>query len=151
MEVTFMTGKRIWKLIFALIIIAGLAVGGIALYQMGFTHGAMTNLTLPESGQYPLVPFGHLPLGWHSGPRMGLLGFFPLLCFGGFFFLVLMFGFGFMARKRAWMHHYGPGFHPGHWKQSGPPPWGPGRPPWTQDQPETESEIPSPETDSSEG
>ena len=146
-----MTGKRIWKLIFALIIITGLAVGGIALYQMGFTHGAMTNLTLPEGGEYPLMPYGHMPLGWHAGPRVGLLGLFPLLCFSGFFFLMLMFGFGFMTRKRAWMHHYGPGFHPGHWKQSGPPPWGPGRPPWTQDQPETESEIPSPETDSSEG
>ena len=70
----------------------------------------MTNLTLPEGAEYPLVPFGHMPYGRGIGPRAGLLGLFPLLCFGGFTFLLLLFGFGFMARKRrAWMHHYGPG------------------------------------------
>ena len=48
-----MTGKRIWKVVFALVIIAGLALGGVAIYQVGFTHGAMTNFTLPESSEYP--------------------------------------------------------------------------------------------------
>lgn len=146
-----MTGKRIWKLIFALIITVGLVVGGIALYQMGFAHGTMSNITISEGGEFPAMPYAYRPLGWwHYGPRVGLLGLFPLLCFGGFFFLVLMFGFGFMARKRAWMHHYGPGSHPGHWKQYGPPPWGWGRPPWTQDQSESASEASSPETDKAE-
>ena len=28
-----MTGKRIWKVLFALVIIAGLALGGVAVYQ----------------------------------------------------------------------------------------------------------------------
>jgi hypothetical protein len=74
-----------------------------------------------------------------------LLGLFPLLCFGGFFFLALMCGFGFMARKRAWMHHYGPGSPHEYWKHRGP--WGPGCPPWEQEQPETETESAPAEAD----
>jgi hypothetical protein len=149
MEVIIMTGKRIWRLVFALLIIAGISLGGFALYRMGFAHGAMTNITLPEGGEFPVVPYAYHPLGWHYGPRVGLLGIFPLLCFGGIFFLALMFGFGFMARKRAWMHYYGPGSHPGYWKHHGPP-WGPGKPPWEQEQPKAESETPPAETDQTE-
>jgi hypothetical protein len=150
MEVIDMTGKLIWKVLFALVIIAGLALGGIALYQMGFTHGTMTNITLPEGSEFPVIPYAHRPLGWHYGPRVGLLGLFPLLCFGGFFLLVLLFGFGFMARKRAW-RHYGPGWHSSeYWKHHGPPPWGTGRPPWSEDQSQAESEVPSTETEETE-
>jgi hypothetical protein len=151
MEVTIMTGKNIFRFVFALAIIVGLALGGIALYQMGFSHGAMTNITFPEGSEIQVMPYARSPLGWHVGPRVGLLGLFPLLCFGGFFFLVFMCGFGFMARKRAWMHHYG-----GRWKHDGQPPWGWGRsagaqPPWAEGQPETGAETPPVETDSSEG
>jgi hypothetical protein len=142
MEVIIMTGKNIFRFIFALAIIAGLALGGIALYQMGFSHGTMTNFTLPEGSEIQVMPYAHYPMGWHAGPRVGLLGLLPLLCFGGFFFLVFMCGFGFMARKRAWMHHYGPG-----WKHHGPPPWGQGRPPWAEGQPEAGTEAPPAETD----
>jgi len=149
-----MTGRLIWKVLFALVIIAGLVLGGAALYQMGFTHGAMTNITLPEDGEFPMlphgrVPFGYVPLGWHAVPRVGLLGILPLLCFAGFFFLVLMFGFGFMARKRAW-RHYGSGWQHEYWKHHGPPPWGPGKPPWAGDQAQTESDTPSAETEETE-
>ena len=145
-----MSGKRfLFKGLLVLIIVIMLAVGGIAIYRAGFTHGMMTNITLPEGSEFPgdafgRMPYGLMPLGWHTGPRVGLLGIFPLLCFGGFFFLMLMFGFGFFARKRAWMHH------PEHWKHPGPP-WGPGRPPWVQDQPEAESEAPPAESGESEG
>lgn len=131
-----MTGKRIWKVIFILVIVTGLVLGGVAIYRAGFTHGAMTNLTLPEGSEYPVVPFRHLPYGMGIGPRAGLLGLFPLMCFGGFFFLMLFFGFGFCARRRAWMH-YGPGAHH-HWKHHGPPPW---------EQSEAESQPPSDETE----
>jgi hypothetical protein len=148
MEVTIMTGKNIFRFVFALAIIVGLVLGGIALYQMGFSHGAMTNITFPEGSEIQVMPYAYSPLGWQTGPRIGLLGLAPLLCFGGFFFLILMFGFGFMARKRAWMHHYGPD-----WKHHGPPPGGQGRPggaqpPWAGEQPKAESEAPSTETDS---
>lgn len=143
-----MTGKNIFRFVFALVIIVGLALGGIALYQMGFSHGAMTNITFPEGSEFPVTPYTLHPLGWHYGPRVGLLGLFPLLCFGGFFFLALMCGFGFMARKRAW-RHYGPGWSHEHWKHHGPPPWGSGRPPWAEDQPEAEAEVPSEGTESS--
>ena len=140
-----MKSRFIWRAIFALVVIVGLALGGIALYQMGFSHGAMTNITFPEGSEFPMMPYAYHPLGWHTGPRIGLLGLFPLLCFGGFFFLMLMCGFGFMARRRAWKH-YGPESHHEYWKHYGPP-WGPGRPPWAEDQPKTEA--PSEETESS--
>ena len=140
-----MTGKRIWKVFFAVLVIAGLALGGVAIYNAGFAHGAMTNLALPEGSEVPLVPFHRLPAGWGIGGRVGLLGLFPLLCFGGFFFLVLFFGFGFFARRRAWMHD-GPGaYH--HWKHHGPPSWGPGKPPWTEDQSQPESGTPKAESE----
>lgn len=148
-----MSGKQLlFKGLLALMIVAVLAVGGIAIYRAGFTHGMMTNITLPEGSEFPVesferMPYGHTPLGWHAGPRIGLLGIFPLLCFGGFFFLLLMFGFGFMTSKRAWMH-YGPGSHPNHWRHHGPPPWGSGKPPWEQEQ--AESETPPAETDQTE-
>ena len=145
-----MTGKRIWKVIFALVIITGLVLGGAAIYKAGFAHGAMTNLTVPEGSEYPVVPFGHLPYGRAIGPRVGLLGLFPLLCFGGFFTLMLMFGFGFMARKRAW-RYYGPGPHPDHWKHHGQPPWwGSGKPPWEQEQPQRDADQPPVEAEDSE-
>ena len=131
-----MKNKFFWRAFFALIFIGVLALGGFAIYQFGFSHGAMTNITLPEGSEFPMAPYAIRPLGWHYGPRVGLLGLFPLLCFGGFFFLMLMFGFGFMTRRRAWKH-YGPGWHSEHWKHNGPP-WGPGRPPWVEDQPEPE-------------
>lgn len=142
-----MTGKRIWKVVFALVIITGLALGGVAIYNAGFTHGAMTNLTLPEGGEYPVESFRHLPYGRGIGPRAGLLGLFPMLCFGGFFFFLLICGFGFFSRRRAWMH-YGPGaYH--HQKHHGPPPpwWGWDKPPWAEDQSQTESEPPPAETE----
>ncbi len=142
-----MTGKRIWKVIFALVIIAGLVLGGVAIYKAGFTHGAMTNLTLPDGSEYPMMPFQHMPYGRSIGPRAGLLGLFPLLCFGGFFFLLLVGGMSFCARRRAWMH-YGPGaYHP--WKQHGPPPpgWGQDKPPWADDQSQTESDTHPAETE----
>lgn len=144
-----MKGKFVWKVFFILVVIAVLALGSVAIYRMGFTHGVMTNISLPESGEYPMVPFKPRPLGWHAGSRIGLLGLFPLLCFGGFFFMLLMFGFGIMSRKRAWSH-YGPGSHPSNWKHHKPP-WGPGCPPWEQDQPEAQSETPPSGTDQTEG
>ncbi len=116
----------LWQVFFALVIITGLALGGMAIYRAGFTHGAMTNLTIPEGAEYPLMPYRHMPYGRGIGPRVGLMGLFPLLCFGGFFFLLLIGGIGFGARKRAWMHHYGPGACPPYGKHHGPPPpwWG---------------------------
>jgi hypothetical protein len=152
MEVTLMktskTARWIWRLLFALALVAGLTLGGVAIYRIGFTHGAMTNLTLPEGAQSPLMPYGHLPYGRPIGPRVGLLGLFPLLCFGGFFFLTLILGFGLIARKRAWSHHYGPGPHPDDWKHHGPPPWwGPGKAPWTGDQSSTQAGASASETE----
>lgn len=143
-----MTKKRIWRAVIALVIIAGLVLGGVAIYQAGFTHGATTNLRLPESSEYPVMPFGHMLYGRSIGPRMGLLGLFPLLCFGGFFFLLLIGGFGFFARRRAWMH-YGPGTYPNHWKHHGPPPpwWGQEKPPWAEGQSQKESDTPPAETE----
>ncbi|MFN2235796.1 MAG: hypothetical protein ACK2U1_16345 [Anaerolineales bacterium] len=124
-----MTGKRIWKIVFALVIVAGLVLGGVAIYQAGFAHGAMTNFNLSEGSEYPSMPFGYMPYERIIRPRVGLLGIFPLLCFGGFFFLLLFSGFGFFARRRVWMHT-DPCAYPNHWKHHGPPPWwGQGKPP----------------------
>jgi len=145
-----MSGKRIFvRVLLALIFVTLLAIGGAMIYQAGFARGALTNLSLPEGNVFPMAPLRYLPrFGWHAVPRIGLLGLFPLLCFGSFFFLVLLCGFGFFARKRAWMrYHYGPESDPEYWKHYGPPPWGPGRPPWARNQPESESG----ETDQSEG
>ena len=145
-----MSGKRIFVgVLLALICVVLLVAGGVAIYQAGFAHGALTNLSLPEGNVFPMAPLRHIsPFGWHAVPRIGLLGLFPLLCFGSFFFLVLLCGFGFFARKRAWVrHHYGPESDPEFWKHYGPSPWGSGPPPWAQNQPESESG----ETDQSEG
>ena len=137
-----MNGKWIFKTIFALVIIAGLVIGGVALYQLGFSQGAMTTLALPEGGEELVAPGRFMYPGWHFGPRVGMLGLFPLLlCLGGFFFLLMMFGFGFAFRKRAWRRH-GAGRHHEYWKHHGPPPWGPDRPCKAEDQSKTESESP---------
>jgi hypothetical protein len=142
-----MTDKRIWKVIFALVIVVGLVLGGVAIYNAGFTHGAMINITLPEGSEAPLVPHGHMPYGRSFGPRAGLLGLFPLLCFGGFFFLLFFSGLACFARRRAWMH-YGPGAAQ-YWKHHGPPPswWGSGKPPWAEDPTQTEPAAPSADTE----
>ena len=141
-----MTGIRILKVVFVLVIVTGLVLGGVAIYRAGFTHGAMTNITLPEGSEYPVVPFRQFPHAYGYGPRVGLFGLFPLLCFGGFFFLFLIFGFGFFARRRAW-RHYGPGaYH--HWKQHGPPPgWSKDKPPWAEEQSQAETDTPSTKTE----
>lgn len=135
-----MSGKRILKVVFVLMIIAGLVLGGVAIYNAGFAHGAMTNLPLPEGSEVPFGTFGHAPYAYRLAPRVGLLGLFPVLCFGGFFFLLLFFGFGFCARRRAWMR-FGQGDHH-HWKHYDPPPWEPERP-------ETESQAPPDDVDNS--
>ena len=144
-----MTGKRIWKVVFALVIIAGLALGAVAIYRAGFTHGVMSDFKLPESSEYPVIPYGHMPYGRSIGPRVGLLGLFPLLCFGAFFFLMLIWGMGFFFRRRAWMHD-GPGSYPHHWKHHGPPPpwWGQEKPPGAEDQSQAgPTNTPSTETE----
>jgi hypothetical protein len=147
MEVTIMTGKRYIKIIFALVVIVIVAFGSVALYRLGFAHGAMTNITISEGGDLSMLPYGRYPMGWHYGPRMGLLGFFPLLCFGGFFFLFLLFGFGFITRKRAWMHPHGSGSHPKNWEHYGSPPWGAGERSQEENQPAADSESPSEKKD----
>jgi hypothetical protein len=123
-----MIGKRFWKVIIALMIVTGLVLGGVVIYQAGYAHGAMTGFSLPANAEHPVVPFDPMLYGYHMGPRVGLLGLFPLLCFGGFFYLLLIFGMGIFARKRAWMH-YGPGAHPHNWRHSEPPP----PPGWNQE------------------
>ena len=139
-----MSGKRIFvRGLLALIFAALLIAGGLAIYQAGFARGALTNLSLPESGAYTMLPFAHSPLGWRVWPRIGLLGIFPLLCFGSFFFLMLLFGFGFFARKRTWMH-YPCGPHSDYWKHYGPPPW-------AQNQPEAGGEAPAAEKEDAQG
>ena len=140
-----MTGKRIWKFVFALVVITVLAFGGMALYRLGFTHGALTNITLPEGSEFPMMPYAYRPFGGHYGPRVGLLGLFPLLCFGGFFFLALMFGGGCLARRWAWMRYSTK--NPEYWKKYGPPHGRPGCPPWADDQPEAVSETPPKDSD----
>ena len=44
-----MTGKRIWKVVFISVVVAVLVFGSIALYRLGFAHGAMTNFSFPET------------------------------------------------------------------------------------------------------
>jgi hypothetical protein len=140
MEVNRMTGKRILSVVFALIIVVGFVLGGVAIYQAGFTQGAMTNLALPEGSEAPVVPYRHVPYAYGFGPRIGLFGLFPLFCFGGFFFLLLFFGFGFFARRRAWMRWGPEAYH--HWKHYGPPHW-------DKDRPESEPSPPPAETEES--
>ena len=142
-----MTGRRIWRAVFALVIIAALVLGCVAIYQAGFARGAMSDFKLPESSEYPLMPYGHLPYGHSIVPRVGLLGLFPLLCFGGIFFLMVFWGLSFFARRRAWMHA-GPCVNSHHWKHHGPPPWwGQQKPPESQDQPQADSDSTSATTE----
>ena len=137
-----MIGRRIWRVVFALVIIAALVLAGVAIYQAGFAHGVVNDFKLPESSEYPLTPYGHLPYGRSIMPRLGLLGLFPLLCFGSFFFLMVFWGLSFFARRRAWMHA-GPCDNPKHWKHYGPPPWwGPKEPPKAEGQSQTDSSKP---------
>jgi hypothetical protein len=152
MEVNTMFWKRtIWQILFALVVIVFLAVGGVAIYRVGFTQGAMSDITLPEGNDIYLMPHRMVPHPGYFYPRVGLLGFFPfLLCFGGFFLLMMVFG----ACRRAWHWKYA-GKEQEYWKRRGPgwhwhPHWGPGHPPWGDDQPETESDAPSAEADESE-
>ena len=142
-----MTGKRIWNIIFMLVIITGLILGGVAVYQAGFARGMMSDFKLPESSEYPLMPYGHLPYGRSLLPRLGLLGLFPLLCFGGIFFLMVFWGLSLFTRRRVWMHD-GPCANPNHWKHHGPPPWwGQQKPPESQGQSQTDSNEPLQESE----
>ena len=142
-----MTGTRIWKAVFALVVIAGLVLGAVAIYQAGYAHGAMTNFNLPESSEYPSMPFRYMPYGRSIGPRVGLLGLFPLLCFGGFFFLMAFGGLSFFARRRAWMHS-GPCTNPKHWKHYGPPSWwGQEKSPEAEDRSQPDSNTSSAKTE----
>ena len=143
-----MTGRRIFAgVLLTFIIVTLLVISGAVIYKAGFTHGAMTNLSLPEGREFPMMPFRRMPLGWHAVPRIGLLGLFPLFCLGSFIFLLVLCGFGWISRRHAWQHYYGPGSPPEGWKHYGPPPWGPGRPPWAESQAQTESDIPSAEAE----
>ena len=140
-----MTARILWRLLFFFVIIVGLAVGAAALYQLGYSQGAMTAMAMPEGSAEMLSPVVGLYPGWHYGPRVGLLGFFPLLlCLGGFFFLLMIFGFGFAARRRAWWK-CAPGAREAYWKHYGPPPYGPGRPSEEAAQPEKEPESSPPD------
>ena len=138
-----MTGKRIWGIIFALVIIAALVLASVAIYQAGFARGAMSDFKLSEGSEYPLVPYGHLPYGRSIVPRLGLLGLFPLLCFGSFFFLMVFWGLSFFSRRRAWMYD-GPCTNLHHWKHHGPRPWwGQHKPSEVEGQPKTDSNTTS--------
>ena len=151
MEVNTMFWKRtIWWILLGLVVVAFLTVGGVAIYKAGFTHGAMTDITLPEGSDINVMPHKMVPYAGYYHPRAGLMGFFPfLLCFGGFFFLMMVFG----ACRRAWYWKYAGKDHPKYWKHHGPwrywksPHWGPGHPPWADDQPETKSDTPSEEAE----
>ena len=142
-----MTGRRIWRVVFALVIIAALVLAGVAIYQAGFAHGVVSDFKLPESSEYPLTPYGHLPYGRSIMPRLGLLGLFPLLCFGSFFFLMVFWGLSFFARRRAWMNA-GSCVNSHHWKHHGLPPWwGQQKAPESQDQSQADSDSTSATTE----
>jgi len=136
--------RTIWKILFAIMVIAFLTIGGVTIYKAGFTQGAMAEISLHEDGDGVIMPHRMVPYAGYYHPRAGLFGFFPfLLCFGGFFFLMFAFG----ACRRAWYWKYAGKDHPNHWKQHGPrrywkgPHWGPGHSPWDEDQSETESDA----------
>ena len=143
-----MTGRRIWKIFLALVIVAALVLGGVAIYQAGFARGVNSEFKFPESSEYPLIPYRHMPYGRNMiVPRLGLLGLFPLLCLGGFFFLMVFWGLSFFARRRAWMQD-GSSANPYHWKYHGPPPWwGQGKPPEAAGQSQADSNAPLKESE----
>jgi hypothetical protein len=145
--------RTIWWILLGVVVLALLAIGGVAIYRAGFTHGAMTNLTLSEGNEFPAFPHRMVPYRRPFGMRSGLSGFFPaLFCFGGLF----MVGLAFAAFRRRHYWKYADKEYAKYWKHHGPPPywhagpWGPGKPPWAEDQPESEPDAPSAETDDSE-
>ncbi len=117
----------IWRLLLSLLLVAVLAVGGVALYRAGFAQGYQAAaLTAGTSGQAtaPAVPYyGVAP--WGYGPGWGFPFFFPFAPLLGFGFLLLVFLLigGIFRGGRRFAGPYGHG--PGHWGYGGPDPrWG---------------------------
>ena len=125
----------LFRLLFALILVAVLVGGGHALYRTGYSQGYVTSslasgdadeLVSPFGFPYP-TPYMHMYPGFH--PRFFGLGLFLLI---GFIIMCMVFRFfGFLTwRKyagpdyekwaRDWHHYRGPRWH---WCPPGP--WGP--------------------------
>ena len=140
--------RTIWRILFSVVVILLILMAGGLIYRAGFTHGALTEITIPEGSDINLMPHGYAPYSRHFGPRLGLLGFFPFfLCFAGIFLVMMVFGAG--RRMMYWKyagknHKYWKTHGPGHWHGRH---WGPGCPPWEEDQPESESENPAAESE----
>ena len=128
--------KWFWKVIAILLVLAIFVGGGIAIYKIGFTHGAAADLWTSEEGGFIHPPGGHY-FTPYARPRMFFPGFGLFL---GFLLVMFLFGgIGRMIRHRYWRKqgmppykgpyptHCGPGWHKYHH-----PFWGEG--PWSRDQ-----------------
>ncbi len=123
---------NIWKVVLGLVIVALLVGGGVALYQAGYAHGVMSDVSFEEmhqfSGEYaPMMRHGY----------RGHMGFFPLgrLLFGGLIFFLI---FGAIFRCFG-MRHYWASHRMGHAGEGGPP-WMRRHPHWDKMPPEEEGE-----------
>ena len=127
----FRIGSIIFRVLAALLLIALLVGGGMAVYQAGFTQGYAAGAARTAAGGTEVAP-GGAPLTpyypYYPGmiyPHFGFFPFMPLgLCLFG---LLVLFAFGALLRgPRHWGHHawaHGPEGGPhGHW-HGYPPPW----------------------------
>ena len=133
--------RTIWIILGSVLLLGLLGAGAVALYNAGYTHGALAAST--EAGGEISLPTHPLLFGTHPGGyylRRGPSPFMGLFC-GGFLLLLFLFMVGGFFRRRAWK--YGPGWHHPMYHGWGPPP------PYQKDQPNKEpgSDEPSPEED----
>ena len=108
----------IFRFLLALLIIAGLVAGGVAIYRMGWVQGYQTSTLLsnksgaPAQPALPAVPYyGYPMMPYGYGPGFGLHFFFPLVGIGFFLFFLFIIG----GLFRFGMHR--------RWAQAGHGPW----------------------------
>lgn len=118
------TGSIVIRIVGFLLLLALLAGGAYAVYNLGYGRGLAESPAMleamQEEGGMPMPYYGYRAPAFY--PWFGF-GFFPFggIC-GGLFFLLLFFGLMRMVFfPRRWGWH---GRH-GHWRH-GPPPWGKG-------------------------
>ena len=132
----FYRGSFFFRALAALLVVGGLIIGGVLIFQAGQAMGYSQGAAL-ASGEAPALPPSAPYYPGYAWPHFGFFPFmlFPLFCLGGLA-LLAFFAIGGFFRRHAW--GYPPqGPQPGAawygWHEHSHP-WGP--PPWAK-QPQT--------------
>ena len=113
-----MNGRIVWRVLLALVLIAGIVGAGVYVYNMGVAQGLAASGTLrgvaPEAGAAPYPYFGG-PFVYHRPLGFGFLScLFPLL---GLLFILGLVRMILGCGRWGWRH----GPHHGPWEKGVPP------------------------------